>query len=662
MSDIENDEYQGQQQEQTLLYTRDDVAKILKEFDRQMEEQRESIYRGKQLPEQIREILDETPTADLKDDIKRFKRNVPKYNHNEWTRTPQINKEFINELKKWKVDTHQVVTSIIKHAEEARFQTRTSTEIFELLEYIKEECTFEGEEFRQLFLNAMAQASRAAICGFAHASDLDQEAKEYSTKALRLPTSLRYMEQEEDNRKHNLFDSDFEQQVTTIEEEVFPIDVMVVDPDLSTNLSLEFFNPEDEAVEPSTMSTYYITTHNTIYNTNYNTIIYSGDTTRTVEPRLPNNKGNTDNSISLAVADRQRRLPITGHLTSSSLKNSSSPNQQIGPTREELGSTEILNSRNHRRKQGLSFLKPISFKLLYYPGTNEKKTDPRLQEIEPVYTSSALQDGGDLKDAYTVVPIHANSRPFLAFQNLGVTYTYRALKFGLNTAPRIFSKLLRYALELLRKEGIQLVYFLGDICILDEDKDKRANAPTNSGLFGIHFQHKEDDNKSTRKEDTKPTTEVEAGNTRTNQVVQVDGRFNGEDDCHDSSSIRGTAPHTIFPEGLDEIIERQPPELGEAVRVVTTSKGRDQMVAGEFGCKEQLTNQTITDGKSCDNDLYRQFRHRMGDHLLSDKNLRVLDGERKRMVDQRKRADGHLFCPKAPRPKIQKQDDKGIYR
>lgn len=78
----------------------------------------------------------------------------------------------------------------------------------------------------------------------------------------------------------------------------------------------------------------------------------------------------------------------------------------------------------------------------------------------------------DLKDAYMVVPIHANSRPFLAFKNLGVTYTYRALNFGLNTAPRIFSKLLRYALEPLRKEGVRLVYFLDDNCILDQDKDK----------------------------------------------------------------------------------------------------------------------------------------------------------------------------------------------
>jgi hypothetical protein len=77
----------------------------------------------------------------------------------------------------------------------------------------------------------------------------------------------------------------------------------------------------------------------------------------------------------------------------------------------------------------------------------------------------------DLKDAYTVVSIHHSSRPFLSFQNQGITYNYKALNFGLNIAPRIFTKLLRYALEPLRLQGIRLVYFLDDICLLDQDKE-----------------------------------------------------------------------------------------------------------------------------------------------------------------------------------------------
>lgn len=72
----------------------------------------------------------------------------------------------------------------------------------------------------------------------------------------------------------------------------------------------------------------------------------------------------------------------------------------------------------------------------------------------------------DLKDAYTVVPIHSSSRPFLSFEHRGVVYQYTSLPFGMSVAPRVFSKLMRYALEPLRKAGIRLVYYLDDICML----------------------------------------------------------------------------------------------------------------------------------------------------------------------------------------------------
>ncbi|KAG0753936.1 hypothetical protein G6F24_012711 [Rhizopus arrhizus] len=78
----------------------------------------------------------------------------------------------------------------------------------------------------------------------------------------------------------------------------------------------------------------------------------------------------------------------------------------------------------------------------------------------------------DLKDAYTVVPIHQDSRRFLTFKNEGIVYQYRSLAFGLNVAPRLFSKLMRYAIEPLRQEGIRLVYYLDDICLLGKSKEE----------------------------------------------------------------------------------------------------------------------------------------------------------------------------------------------
>ncbi|KAG1224044.1 hypothetical protein G6F67_009564 [Rhizopus microsporus] len=78
----------------------------------------------------------------------------------------------------------------------------------------------------------------------------------------------------------------------------------------------------------------------------------------------------------------------------------------------------------------------------------------------------------DLKDAYIVVPIHPDSRKFLSFSHKGTIYQYKSLAFGLSVAPRIFSKLMRYALEPLRARGIRLVYYLDDICVLAKTKEE----------------------------------------------------------------------------------------------------------------------------------------------------------------------------------------------
>ena len=72
----------------------------------------------------------------------------------------------------------------------------------------------------------------------------------------------------------------------------------------------------------------------------------------------------------------------------------------------------------------------------------------------------------DLKDAYVVVPIHENSKQYLSFLHRGVVYQYTSLAFGLSVAPRVFSKLMRYAIEPLKKRGIRVIYYLDDICIL----------------------------------------------------------------------------------------------------------------------------------------------------------------------------------------------------
>lgn len=98
----------------------------------------------------------------------------------------------------------------------------------------------------------------------------------------------------------------------------------------------------------------------------------------------------------------------------------------------------------------------------------------------------------DLKDAYTVVPTHKDSRPFLAFENQSFVYQYKALNVGLNITSRIFTKLLRHALEPLRKSGgaISVLFrqYLSDGSRCKFIKKHCSNGNSTSRIFRIHPQ------------------------------------------------------------------------------------------------------------------------------------------------------------------------------
>jgi hypothetical protein len=77
----------------------------------------------------------------------------------------------------------------------------------------------------------------------------------------------------------------------------------------------------------------------------------------------------------------------------------------------------------------------------------------------------------DLKDAYLTVGIHPQSQQFLRFIWQGQTYQFRCLPFGLNTAPRIFTKLLKPVVAYLRTRNMRLIIYLDDILIIGSSVD-----------------------------------------------------------------------------------------------------------------------------------------------------------------------------------------------
>ena len=68
----------------------------------------------------------------------------------------------------------------------------------------------------------------------------------------------------------------------------------------------------------------------------------------------------------------------------------------------------------------------------------------------------------DLKDAYFQIPIHRSSRKFLRMEFLGTIYQFKALPFGISTAPWVFTKVVSVVKTLFHLNHMPLFQYLDD--------------------------------------------------------------------------------------------------------------------------------------------------------------------------------------------------------
>lgn len=138
--------------------TATDAFALFKRLQIEEQAQKDEGFQGSELPLEISEYLDGTPTYELKEEFKRFKRQVARYNNDTWNRQEQINKEFIPEPKKWKIDAFRIVNTIYRYSENTRVQARASTEIYEQLQCLQKKTQFDNEEDKRIFEGAVDQA------------------------------------------------------------------------------------------------------------------------------------------------------------------------------------------------------------------------------------------------------------------------------------------------------------------------------------------------------------------------------------------------------------------------------------------------------------------------------------------------------------------------
>lgn len=142
--------------------------------------------------------------------------------------------------------------------------------------------------------------------------------------------------------------------------------------------------------------------------------------------------------------------------------------------------------------QGLSNDPPTKTQIisrLYDTKTLKPMAHFKLSGIESISATQTFQDGGgpgvkrsmskrrlackDRLEGCLRSGLHQSTvKRFLSFKNQGTVYQYKILVFGLSIALRIFSKLMRYALEPLRKKGFRFIYYLDNVCILERSKEK----------------------------------------------------------------------------------------------------------------------------------------------------------------------------------------------
>jgi len=82
----------------------------------------------------------------------------------------------------------------------------------------------------------------------------------------------------------------------------------------------------------------------------------------------------------------------------------------------------------------------------------------------------------DLKDAYFAVPLHPDSQKYVRFQWGQKIYQFLCLCFGLAPAPRVFTKLMKIPIAVMRRLNVRLLIFLDDILLMASSKEELEQA------------------------------------------------------------------------------------------------------------------------------------------------------------------------------------------
>jgi hypothetical protein len=145
---------------------------------------------------------------------------------------------------------------------------------------------------------------------------------------------------------------------------------------------------------------------------------------------------------------------------------------------------------------------------------------------------------------------------------------------------------MRYAIEPLRQEGIRLVYYLDDICLLGKSKEGLTttsqkviahlqklrfiiNMEKSVLIPGIPIQHEKDENHSPNSKDQQTVTTYQTSFTTGPEIMPMDHRPTGESHLDDSSNWRSPTSYSLSSTRSSEESPFESSELGKTLLPVS---------------------------------------------------------------------------------------------
>ena len=95
-----------------------------------------------------------------------------------------------------------------------------------------------------------------------------------------------------------------------------------------------------------------------------------------------------------------------------------------------------------------------------------------LKDVRSLVRKGDWMTSIDLHSAFWHIPVHPDHRRWLAFETPRGIFQFAVMPFGVSCAPRIFTKLMRDVVALLRRQGVRMVIYLDDMLILASSKEE----------------------------------------------------------------------------------------------------------------------------------------------------------------------------------------------